>query len=86
MRRPDGTLVVEARRFDGVRGRSETTWYWAGPRGSGQKSASLRIYSAPELLRLLEGVGLRFVSAHKGCAPEAFSPFEGRLGLLFEVP
>jgi SAM-dependent methyltransferase len=84
-RRADGTLVVETPRFDGLMGRSETTWYWAGPRGSGQKSASLRIYSATELLRLVESVGLRFVSAHKGCSLEPFSPFEGRLGLLFQA-
>ena len=84
-RRADGTLVVETSRFDGLMGRSEPTWYWAGPRGSGQKSASLRIYSATELLRLVESVGLRFVSAHKGCSLEPFSPFEGRLGLLFQA-
>lgn len=86
MRHPDGMLVVETPRFDGLTGRSETTWYWAGPRSSGQKSASLRVYSATELLRLIESVGLRLVAAHKGCSPEPFSPFEGRLGLLCEVP
>jgi SAM-dependent methyltransferase len=86
VRHADGTLVVETPRFDGIAGRSETTWHWAGPRGSGQKSASLRIYSATELVRLIEGAGLTFLSAHKGCSPEPFSPFEGRLGLLYTRP
>jgi SAM-dependent methyltransferase len=85
-RHPDGTLVVQIPRLDGVRGRVETTWYWAGPSGSGQKSASLRIYAATELVRLIEGAGLRFLSAHKGCSPEPFSPFDGRLGLLCTQP
>jgi SAM-dependent methyltransferase len=86
VRHPDGTLVVEISRFDGVAGRADTTWYWAGPRGAGQKAASVRLYAATELIRLLEGAGLRFRSAHRGCSPDPFSPFDGRLGVLCEVP
>jgi SAM-dependent methyltransferase len=86
VRHADGTLVVETSRFDGVTGRADTTWYWAGPRGSGQKSASLRLYTATELVRLVESAGLRLLSAHRGCSAEAFAPFDGRLGLLCEVP
>jgi SAM-dependent methyltransferase len=64
---PDGTLIVEEPRFDPVRGRVETTWFWSGPRGSGQKSASLRVYTITELVRLLERVGLRLEAAlHPG--------------------
>jgi len=45
----------------------ETTWFWSGPRGSGQKSASLRVYTITELVRLLERVGLRLEAAlHPG--------------------
>jgi len=63
----DGTLVIEEQRFDPVAGRVESTWFWAGPRGSGQKSASLRTYTITELVRLMEGAGLRFQAAlHPG--------------------
>lgn len=63
-------------------------WHRSGPTGQGNKPASLRIYTATELVRLLERAGLRFRSAHKGCSPEPFraeGPDLGsRLGLLSE--
>jgi len=87
-RLPDGTLVVEDPRFDPIRGRMETCWYWSGPAGQGKKPASLRVYTATELVRLLERAGLRFRSAHRGCSPEPFRvegpDLGGRLGLLAE--
>jgi SAM-dependent methyltransferase len=86
----DGTLIVEEPRFDAIAGRMETCWHWAGPGGQGRKTASLRVYSATELVRLLERAGLRFRSAHRGCSPEAFRAegpeLGGRLGLLAERP
>jgi len=86
----DGTLMVEEPIFDPIRGRVETTWYWSGPRGSGQKSASLRLYSATELVSLLERAGFRFRSAHRGCSVESFrleaTDMGGRIGLLAERP
>jgi SAM-dependent methyltransferase len=86
----DGTLLLEEAYFDPIAGRVDSTWYWSGPGGSGAKSASLRIYSATELVRLLEAAGLRLRSAHRGCSPEpfAFDVFDagGRLGLLAERP
>src|SRR5262249_5269843 len=71
-RMADGTLVVEMPVFDPVAGRLETTWYWSGPAGSGSKSASLRIYTITELVRLLERAGWRLLSAHRGCTTEPF--------------
>jgi 2-polyprenyl-3-methyl-5-hydroxy-6-metoxy-1,4-benzoquinol methylase len=89
-RLPDGTLVVEDPRFDPIRGRIETTWYWSGPSGQGKKSASLRLYTATELVRLLERAGLRFESAHRGFSSERFRAegpdLGGRLGLLAARP
>jgi SAM-dependent methyltransferase len=84
----DGTLMVEEPRFDPIAGRMETCWYWSGPGGQGKKAASLRMYTATELVRLLERAGLRFRSAHRSCSPDPFR-FEGldlggRLGLLAE--
>lgn len=85
-RLPDGTLLVEEPRFDPVAGRMATTWYWSGPGGSGQKSASIRVYTATELVRLMEAAGLRLRSVHDGCSSAPFvtpdSAIGGRLGLL----
>lgn len=85
-RLPDGTLLLEEPRFDPVAGRVETTWYWSGPGGSGQKSASIRIYTATELVRLLEATGLQIMSVYRGCLPEPFagsgSAVDNRVGIL----
>lgn len=74
-RLPDGTLVFEEPRLDPVAGRIETTSYWAGPSGSGRKSASIRAYALTELLRLVERAGLRLRAALQ---PGSGAPFEGR--------
>lgn len=87
-RLPDGTLVFEEPRLDPVSGRVETTWYWSGPGGSGQKSASIRIYTATELVRLVEAVGLQVRGVYDGCSQAPFvaagAAIGGRLGLLTE--
>jgi SAM-dependent methyltransferase len=79
-RAPDGTLIVEEPRFDPVAGRVETTWFWSGPHGSGQKSASLRVYTITELVRLLERVGLRLEAALHPKTGAPFSPAGPALG------
>lgn len=55
----DGTLVVEEPRFDPLTGRVITGWYWQGPRGGGHKTATMRLYTVTELVRLVERAGLR---------------------------
>jgi SAM-dependent methyltransferase len=84
----DGTLVVEEPTFDPISGRVQTTWYWSGPNGQGQKSASLRLYTVTELINLLQSAGLRFISAHQGCLEEPFRAegpeMGGRVGILTE--
>lgn len=86
MRLPDGTLVIEEPRLDPITGRVEAKWYWSGPGGSGEKEASLRTYTATELVRLVEAAGLTVRSTHRGCFPEPFvspdSPIGARLGIL----
>lgn len=85
-RQSDGTLFVEEPRFDAIAGRVETAWYWWGPRGHGEKRASIRIYSLTELVALMKRAGLALLSAHKGCSPEPFvaegPSLGGRVGLL----
>ena len=87
-RLPDGTLVVEEPAFDPITGRVNTAWYWSGPSGNGSKSASLRVYSLTELIRMLDSVGLRFLSAHSGCSKEEFRAqgpeMGGRVAILTE--
>lgn len=82
----DGTLLLEEPRFDAVTGRVESDWYWHGPSGSGSKRSSLRVYSATELVGLLQRAGLRLLSVHAGCTREPFrsaSPnMSTRLGML----
>ncbi len=89
-RRPNGTVVVEEPAFDPIAGRVNTTWYWAGPEGSGQKSASVRVYCATELVALLQRAGLRLVSANRGLSAEPFKTegpeAGGRLCLVTERP
>lgn len=86
----DGTLVFEDSKFDAVTGRMETTWYWQGPSGGGQKSASARIYSITELVRLVGQAGLRFEKAlhsRSGAPFEAKGPnMGGRVALLATRP
>jgi SAM-dependent methyltransferase len=84
----DGTILLEESRFDPVAGRVETTWYWSGPSGSGEKRASIRIYTVTELVKLVEQADLHLRSVHRGCFPDPFvsdgAPVGGRLGLLAE--
>ena len=79
-RLPDGTLLMEEARFDPVAGRVETTWFWSGPGGSGQKSASLRVYTVTELVRLMESVGLRLEAALHPGSGEPFKAAGPMLG------
>jgi len=87
-RLPDGTLVVEEPTFDPICGRVNTKWYWSGPAGQGCKSASLRFYTATELVHMLQCSGLRFLSAHRGCSKDEFRAegpeMGGRIAILAE--
>jgi SAM-dependent methyltransferase len=71
-RLPDGTLVIEEPNFDSVKGIMNTAWYWSGPNGSGKKTATLRVYTITELVRMMDKVGLRLESAHAGLSTEPF--------------
>jgi SAM-dependent methyltransferase len=85
-RLPDGTLLREEPQFDPVAGRMHTTWYWQGPAGGGQKTGSFRVYTATEVVRMLEAAGLTVRSVHDGCSDRPFvaagAAIGGRLGVL----
>ena len=78
-RLPDGTLMLEERRFDAIAGRVETTWHWQGPAGGGEKSALVRVYTVTELVRLVREAGLRFREALQS---KTGTPFEGKGPLM----
>jgi len=84
----DGTRVLEVARFDPRSGRLEIGCSWTGPNGSGEKFASVRIYTVSELTTLTKRAGLMIRSAHRGCSADPFDPkgkgLNGRLGLLAE--
>jgi SAM-dependent methyltransferase len=88
MRLPDGTLILEQPKLNSVTGRVDTRWYWWGPRGSGEKPASIRMYTITELVQLMTRAGLRFRSAHAGCSIDPFVAegpmMGGRVALLAE--
>jgi SAM-dependent methyltransferase len=82
----DQTLLLEEAHFDAVSGRVDSTRYYSGPAGSGQKHSSVRIYAATELVRLIEAAGFRLVSVHDGCSPAPFvaagPTMSTRIGIL----
>lgn len=90
MRYPDGTLLLEEPKLDPITGRVDTCWYWSGPGGSGQKPASIHIYTITELVGLIARAGLRFRSAHAGFSTDPFVAagpmMGGRVSLLAERP
>lgn len=82
----DGTLLRETPRFDPLAGRIDTRWSWNGPRRSGSRTASLRVYAATELVALLRSAGLTLERAVAGISTEPFAAegpdMGGRLGLI----
>ncbi|HSB39718.1 MAG TPA: class I SAM-dependent methyltransferase [Gaiellaceae bacterium] len=55
----DGTVLVEERSYDHLRGRDEATWTFVGPDGGrSELRHSLRAYTAPELVAMLDRAGL----------------------------
>jgi SAM-dependent methyltransferase len=58
-RLPDGTRVTATRRFDPVTGISHETWHWTKGRQSGERSHSLKLRTATDVVRLLGRAGYR---------------------------
>lgn len=54
----DGTLFGQERRFDPLSGFLSITSTWRGPKGDGERSHRIRLYSASELASRMRDVGL----------------------------
>jgi len=54
----DGTLFGQERRFDPLSGFLNITSTWRGPKGDGERSHRIRLYSASELASRMRDVGL----------------------------
>jgi 2-polyprenyl-3-methyl-5-hydroxy-6-metoxy-1,4-benzoquinol methylase len=62
-----GTVFLERRAFDAVRGRTSAVWTFLHADGRrNEVSHSLRVYSPPELIGMLRGAGLDVVGAWGG--------------------
>jgi ubiquinone/menaquinone biosynthesis C-methylase UbiE len=83
---PDGGLVAEERQFDLVAGEIETTLTLVEANG-GQESATYRarIYTATELVRLLEDAGFATIECYGGLEREEPS-IAARLVVLAKAP
>jgi SAM-dependent methyltransferase len=82
----DGTTARQFLRLDALSGRAHITYRWEGPRGSGEKISSVRIYTVTELLELLVSAGfqdLRALQSGTGAPFEAKgSDMGGRVALV----
>ncbi len=54
----DGTVFGQERRFDPLSGFLEITSTWRGPKGDGERTHRIRLYSASELAARMQEVGL----------------------------
>lgn len=54
----DGTMFGQERHFDPLSGFLEITSTWRGPRGQGERSHRIRLYTASELAGRMRDVGL----------------------------
>jgi SAM-dependent methyltransferase len=89
LRLADGTLMQEEASFDPVTGVVRSAWYWAGERGTGVKRSEVRVYSVPELLRLVGAAGFVDVCALAGVSKVPYSQAAepwGRLGIRAARP
>lgn len=83
---PDGGLVVEERRFDQVAGEIETTLTLVDAQGSRDSATyRARMYTATELVRLLEAAGFTAIECYGGLEREELS-VQTRLVLLAKAP
>lgn len=75
----DGTVMVEDRSYDGVTGRNNVVWTFIAPDGSRSEiSHSIRMYTLPEIVRLLDSASLTFERAWGDFDGSSYTPFSSR--------
>jgi len=79
-----GVKVLEERRYDDRNGRIESTWTIIRDGHESMRHASIRLYSLPELRRLLERAGFDDVRACGSLDGEAFAPGARRAYIVAE--
>jgi SAM-dependent methyltransferase len=72
---PDGSLVVEQRSFDALRGRLTTSFVLVTPDGRRKDSVGhrLRLYTLTELCRMLDAAGLALQRVYGGVSGEPYT-------------
>lgn len=65
----DGTVFGQEREFDPLSGFLEITSTWRGPRGAGERTHRIRLYSASELALRMRDVGLVVEQAFESFTP-----------------
>jgi hypothetical protein len=62
---PGGVLLLDEHRYDAVRGRNDGRWTLIHPDGERRVlEHSARLYTAPELIAMMERAGLTFTAAY----------------------
>jgi SAM-dependent methyltransferase len=71
----DGSLVVEQRSFDALRGRLTTAFVIIAPDGLRRDSAghSLRLYTLTELCKMLDAAGLALLRVYGGVSGDSYA-------------
>ena len=83
---PDGGVVLEERHFDHAAGEIEATHTLIAADGARESfTYRLRVYTATELIRLLEDAGFSVVEAYGGLEGRELSELEWRLALVAGV-
>ncbi len=84
---PDGGVVLEERRFDHAAGEIETTHTLVTAAGKRESHTyRLRVYTATELIRLLNEAGFGEIDAYGGVEGGELSEHAWRLVLVAKVP
>ncbi len=78
----DGTVFGQERRFDPLSGFLEITSTWRGPKGHGERSHRIRLYTASELAARMQECGLVVEQAFDGWSERPLNRKSGEM-LLF---
>jgi len=78
----DGTMFGQERSFDPLSGFLSVRSTWRGPKGEGERSHRIRLYSASELAHRMRDVGLVVEAAYAGWKERALTRKSGEMMLV----